>query len=342
MPTDCIERKNCRLCAASTLDAVFELAPTPPGDHYLAPSSLANEFAPFPLTLCLCQSCGNLQLSHVVDPEILYGNYIYTTSISLGLDQHFAAYVRDLDSYSGGLSGKFVVDFGSNDGTCLRLVRDCGARVRGIETAESIAQAADASGVPTTVGFFNLKTARLIADREGRADVILANNVLANIDDLDEVLAAVKLLLRDDGLFVFETGYAVDLVESTVVDNITHEHLEYFAVRPLIQFLNRFGMKIVRVVHSASKGGSIRIFATPASHSRLVDASVQQHVAREESAKLFCNDTYRLLSRSVFDVGARLRKMIEEELQAGRQIVGYGASVGVTTLLHLFRLGETV
>src|SRR5262249_1852764 len=152
---------------------------------------------------------------HVVDPSLIYRNYLYRTAISLGLRDHFGALSKAVIARAALRPGDLVMEFGSNDGTLLRHFRDAGLNVQGVDPAQQIAAQASADGIPTRADFFGPAVARDIAATCGCARAVLSNNTMANIDDLGAILRAVKAVLADDGVFVFETQYALDVFEKT-------------------------------------------------------------------------------------------------------------------------------
>lgn len=225
-------RKTCRGCGSESLELVFALKPSPIGDAYVPQEKIDEEQKQFPIDLFMCKDCGLAQLSDVIDPDVLYGDYIYVTSSSMGLSQHFDEYAGKVIDRVGLSEGDQVVDLGSNDGTLLGSFKRKGLKVLGVEPAGHIASIANESGIPTLSAYFNRGQAREIADRYGKADVITANNVFANIDDLDSWVQGVGLLLADNGVFVFESYYLADLVRNMVFDFIYHEHLTSFSGSP--------------------------------------------------------------------------------------------------------------
>ena len=214
------EIKNCRLCGESKLRAVLPLHPTPVGDLYLPKNQNPEKLECFPLDVYQCASCGHVQLKAIVDPEYLYSDYIYTTSSSLGLAEHFQSYatrtVRKLEMRPGSL----VVEIGSNDGTMLRGFQREGMKVIGVDPATEIAAKATQTGVPTIHGFFSVETAKKIVKMHGKADLFVANNVLANVPCPRDIFLGVLELLKTDGVIIFETGYLKYLAEDCVFDNI--------------------------------------------------------------------------------------------------------------------------
>jgi predicted TPR repeat methyltransferase len=197
----------------------------------------------------------------VINPEILYGNYLYQTSISLGLVEHFRTYAEEVVRQVAPVPNALVLDIGSNDGSLLKAFKDHGLRVLGVDPAREIARKATESGVETIADFFTAKLAREIRKKHGPAAIITANNVFANIDHLADVAAGIRELLAQDGVFVFETSYLLDVLQKSLLETFFHEHLCYFSVRPLEAFFRRNGMELFDVKRVATKGGSIRGFA---------------------------------------------------------------------------------
>ncbi len=258
-------RTACRLCNSSSLQLVLPIRPSPIGDAFVPKERLHEEQELFPLDCYLCADCGHLQNLDVVNPEILFRDYTYRTSVSLGLVEHFRQYaelaLKELEIEPGGL----VAEIGSNDGSLLRAFQAHGMRVIGVDPAREIAEQATQNGVPTVPEFFNATIANDIRAAHGSAALVCANNVFAHMDDMSEVTAGIRKLLADQGVFIFEVSYIVDMIDNMVFDTIYHEHVSHHALMPLERFLNRHDMTIFDVARMPTKGGSIRVFAQPLS-----------------------------------------------------------------------------
>lgn len=338
------KRTDCNLCGSGNVECVVHLAPIP----CASPNAGLNDDNAeeirrtlIPLDVYLCRDCGHVQLMDIVRPEILYSNYRYTTSISLGLDQHFAGLAADVMTRIAPPKGGRVLEMGSNDGTLLRLFATTyGMEVLGVDPAVSIAERATASGVRTIGGFFTGDLARSLSESWGKASVVLANYVFANINDLSDVMAGVRTMLADDGVFVFETQYGADVFERTLLDTIYHEHISYFNVKPLQSFFARYGMELIDVQRIPTKGGSIRGTVQLAGGPRPRGASVDEFIAREEATGCADPAYYREFSRVIADLKGELDRLLDEHAAAGGVIAGYGASIGTLPLLHHFDLAR--
>lgn len=333
---------ECILCRSTALEVAVPLAPMPIATPTFAvPTHLrGNEdaFAAAPLDLMLCTGCGHLQTSTVIDPEFNYSNYVYKTASSLGLVDHFRGLAERVRERLSPKAGDLVVEIGSNDGSLLRFFHERGQRVLGIDLAEKIAQAATAAGIPTLARFFNPALAREIAAQHGKATVMLANNVIANVDDVSQFTKGLDPLLAPDGCFVFETQYGADVIDRLLLDTVYTEHLSYFMVRPLASHFAAHGYQVIDVERIATKGGSIRVTVQRKGGPRPVTAAVGAIIADEERRGMFGHAYYQAFARRVQDTGARLNAIVDAEEQKGRFVAGYGVSVGTSTLLHQFRL----
>jgi SAM-dependent methyltransferase len=331
-------REICRLCASQQLQMVLPMAATPVGDAYVAAEHLDKPQETYPLDLWLCRSCGLAQLIEMVDPEILYVDYPYLTSISLGLPEHFRCYAKEVVDRINPPRNALVVDIGSNDGSLLKAFADLEMRVLGIDPARDAGRLANQSGVETLTAFFNGGLARQLTQQRGAAAIITANNVFANIDSLDDLIAGVRTLLAPDGVFVFETSYIGDVLEKTLVETIFHEHLSYFSVKPLRSFFQRHSMELIDIQRVSTKGGSIRGTVQLRGGRRPVRPSVDEVVAYEDRLGLHSPEIFGRLRSKLDMIKADLTGLLYDLKAHGKRIAGYGASVGSVTLLYEFEL----
>lgn len=331
-------RKNCRLCKSDKLQLTLHLEPTPVGDAYFKSIALAKAEEAFPLDLFLCLSCGHAQLLDVISPELLYKNFIYETAISFGLKEHFQNYAKEVLSRTNLPENSLVIDIGSNDGTLLSFFKQSKMRVLGIDPAEEIAKKATNAGVKTLPTYFTNDLAKNIKKDYGNANLISFNNAFANIDDLDNVIQGIKTLLDEKGVLVIETGYLVDLVQKGLFDNIYHEHLGYFSIKPLDAYLRQFEMEIFDVQRIPTKGGSIRVFIQHKNGPRKVLASFQELMKLERALEMDTPGPLENLAQKLQDVKTKLHELFKELKSKNKTIAGYGASVGTTTLVYHFKI----
>lgn len=336
-------RTSCRLCKSNAVEAVVPLAPIPVATPNIGLSAKGAEgdglaAALAPLDLYRCRDCGHLQLLDIINPEVQYTHFAYTTSISLGLTEHFGRMADAVIARAKLSPGAFVVEVGSNDGTLLRFFKDRGMRVLGIDPARATALRATADGIETLPTFFTAQLAEQIRAERGPADVIISNNTYANLDDLDGPTDGIRRLLADNGLFVFETQHGADVIRRMLIDTIYHEHLSYFLVGPLVPYFAHHGMQFIAVEHLTTKGGSIRGYCQLANGPHREDGSVAAVTAEEVADGLARPETYRNFVDRLAMMRADLARILGAE--KGRRIAGYGASVGTVTLINQFGLGR--
>jgi SAM-dependent methyltransferase len=335
-------RDDCRLCHSTELEVALSLTPTPPADAYVPPSRADEPQPVFPIDLYLCRECGFVQLLDVVRPEAIYGDYLYETSSSLGLVEHFDGYAQEVLDRIRPPAGSLVIDVGSNDGSLLRSFGARGMSVLGIDPAAEIARRATESGVETLPEFLTAELAKRIRAERGPASVVTANNVIANIDDLDEVARAIRELLAPDGVFVFESFYLGDLVRNMVFDFFYHEHLSAFAVGPLELFFPRHGLELIDVLRVPTKGGSLRYTVQLAGGPRSSSDAVRELKEEEEQQGLAGPELYRDFAARIDRAKTQVLDLALRLKREGHTIAGYGASATTTTLVYHFELGDLV
>lgn len=339
-------RTTCRLCHSGSLELVVPMAGMPIGTpNFQVPDASADDpvfRTAVPMALHLCRTCGHLQILHVGNPDIQYRNYVYTTSLSLGLRQHFAGYASDVISRFGIAPDSLVVELGSNDGSLLGFFKEQGMRVLGVDPAVDIARRATAAGIETIGEFFTDAIGRRIRDSHGAARVVIANNMIANVDDLDPLVIGVRDVLAPDGLFVFETQYGLDVTEKNLLDTVYHEHLSYFNVKPLTRFFARHGLEVIDVQHIWTKGGSIRVTVQRAGGGRAVSAAVARCIAEEDRLGVDQPAYYAPYAQRIAAIRDGLVAMADAAHARGQLVAGYGVSVGTTTLLPQFDLQSRI
>jgi SAM-dependent methyltransferase len=332
------ERKTCRLCGGVHLTLVLSLGASPLGDDFVDVDDLKKPQPNFPVDLMLCADCGQVQLSQVVNPDAIYKHYSYLTSFSRGLVTHFEAYADAIFNKYPFPKDALCVEIGSNEGAMLRSFRQRGMRVLGIDPAPQIAARATADGLETWPEYFSETTARRILARHGKAHLVVANNVLANIDDLDDIVRGIKLMLAPGGVFCFETSYLLPVVKNNLLDTIFHEHVSYFSVQPLRAFFTRHGLELVSTQHTDPKGGSLLGVVQRAGGPHRLEDSVEAMARLEEVTGLGSLPAYLALDRRLKKLKCELRIILDDAQRKGKTIAAWGAADGPTTMIYYFQL----
>ncbi|MBI5836212.1 MAG: class I SAM-dependent methyltransferase [Candidatus Eisenbacteria bacterium] len=339
-PLACTRRADCRACGDRSLEPVLSFGRTPLANSFVRADQMGEPQETFPLDLFLCPECGLLQLLDVVDPGVLFRDYLYVSSTSPSFIAHFEKYAESVVGESGIRPGSLVVEIGSNDGILLRPFQARGMRVLGVDPAREIARAACEAGIPTLSEFFTGELAARIRAEHGPASVIAANNVLAHVDDLHGVLDAVAGLLAPDGILVFEVSYLLDVIEKTLFDMTYHEHLCYHAVGPLETLLARHGMQLIEARRVPTHGGSLRAVAQRATGGRPRGGSVDELLALEARAGLRSRRTFEEFGGRIRSLGDELRGLLTGLKTRGEVVAGFGAPAKLTTLMHHFEIGR--
>lgn len=335
-------RTTCRLCNFGPLELVLHLEPTPVADNYVTKDELAATQEVFPLDLHFCRACAHVQITDVVDPSILFRNYIYITQSSLGLVEHFRKYADDVTTRYVFPSGGLVVEIGSNDGSLLGFFQKKGFTVLGVDPARDIARRATEAGVETWPEFFNRPIAAKIRRDRGSAVIVSANNVFAHSDELGGMADGIRDLLAPDGIFVFEVAYLGDFVQKKLFDTIYHEHLSYHSAGPLKLFLEKHGLELIEVDRIASKAGSLRCFAQLKGGPRKVTQSVEDILNFEKQIGLNRVETFKELAKELEANRKALIAKLAAIKSEGKKIVAYGASPSCTTLTYYFKLNGVI
>lgn len=336
------KRTDCRLCESEDLVSVIELRPSALADSYLRNKEKAKQLESYPLNLYLCRNCGHTQLLDVIDPEVIYRNYIYSTTSSLGLVDHFCDYAEHVIEFAGIEDGALVVDIGSNDGSLLRAFKGKNMRVLGIDPAVDIAKQASDGGIETIPEFFDKERAVKIRKKYGVAKIITINNLLANIDCMREIFDSIVSLLDEDGIFVVEFAYVGDLIKNMVFDYIYHEHLSYFSIQPLTEFAGTFGLQLLEARPQSTKGGSMRLIFQRSGGEREKADDLEEIIGNETKLCLRNENVFQSFCGRIDSCREELLAFLKAETAEGKSIAGYGASATSTTLIHHFGLGEYI
>ncbi len=334
------KRETCAVCNGTHMDKVMDLNPTPICDAFI-PAKEVRKQELYPLDLYFCHTCGLLQILDIISPEILYRDYIYETSSSMGLSNHFKRYAEEITS-SIKTQGDLYIDIGCNDGTLLRHFQANGKKVVGVEPAVEISGKVRASGIPCYNNFFSVDVAKQIRAEHGPASVVTANNVFANIVDLNEFLQGVRTLLADDGVFVVETGAGLDVMKNLMVDTVAHEHIYYFNVKPLQYLSSQNGLEVVDVKAISSKGGSLHVVMQLKGGPRPVAPSVNERRSYEQSLGFEDAAVYKHYTAKLETLRKNLRTILDEIKAKGQTLAVYGAAAGVTNLLYYFDINDQV
>jgi hypothetical protein len=332
------KRTSCRACGDNRLRGFLSLGPMPLANSFLQSRDQFIDEPVFPLDVCFCETCSLVQLFDVIDPKILFRNYIYVTGTSDTMAAHNVRYASTLVEILKLRPEDLVVEVASNDGSLLKCFQSNHVRTLGIEPAVNIAEIASAQGIATLNQFFNSSTAQQIRASHGPAKVIIANNVLAHVDNTQDFLCGAKELLHEDGLVVIEVPYLRQLIDRLEYDTIYHEHLCYFSVAALMRLCDAVGLSIARIDHVPVHGGSLRMYAgLPAKYPNH-HQDVLSLIADERRAGLTTFSRYEHFAVEVEANRRAVRAMLQSLKDKGKTVAAYGAPAKGNTLLNYCRI----
>lgn len=328
---------KCRSCGGENLDLILSFGETPLADRLVTAAQLDKPEITAPLDLMFCPRCSLVQISVSVDPKILFcEDYPYFSSVSRALLDHSRANALELIESRRLDAKSLVVELASNDGYLLKNFVEKGIGVLGIDPADGPAHAAEKAGVPTMCAFFTKDLAARLGSEGRRADVILANNVLAHVPDLNGFVEGMRTLIKDDGVVVIEVPYLKDLIEHTEFDTIYHQHLCYFSVTALDALFRRHSLYLNRIRRLPIHGGSMRLYIEPV---EAVESSVTELLREEKSLGMNGLDYYGSFAAKVEAVKTGVMRILADLKGKGKRIAGYGAAAKATTLLNYCGIG---
>jgi novobiocin biosynthesis protein NovU/D-mycarose 3-C-methyltransferase len=325
---------SCRSCGSKDLVPYLDLGVTPLANGMIKPQDIDKDELRFPLIVCYCRECSLSQLNVVVNPEILFKNYLYMSSISDTFRNHCHKVALDLVKLLALKKDDLVVDIASNDGCLLQEFKKENVRTLGVEPAVNLAKIANSAGIETLNSFWNIETAITIKEKYGGAKVITAFNVLAHVDNVHDFVNNVKMALCEDGLFVIQVPHLIDFLEKHEFDTVYHEHLSYFLLRPLQQILEKNGMKIIGVEKYDIHGGTIEVRAAKDSSKFNPSSKVTYFVTMEKNLGMYTEERYLNFAKEVKNMKTNLVKLIKELQSKNKRIAGFAASAKGNTLLN--------
>ncbi len=325
----------CRFCRRPLHVTFVDLGMSPLCESYLTAQQL-NEMEPFyPLHAYVCEACFLVQVQEYVAPERIFSEYAYFSSYSDTWLAHARTYTRSMIERFSLRPTSHVVEIGSNDGYLLQYFVEQGIPVLGVEPAANVARAALAKGVPTLVAMFDERMARDLSASGRGADLLLGNNVLAQVSDLNGFVSALKILLNPRGVITIEFPHLLRLIEENQFDTIYHEHFSYFSFTTTEKIFAAHGLTLFDVEALSTHGGSLRIYARHAEDdSKPLASRVVELRARETLAGLTRLESYRSFDEKVKETKRKLLDFLITAKREGKSIAGYGAPGKGNTLLN--------
>lgn len=332
---DNTELPRCRFCGSILQHTFVDLGMQPLCESYLNENQL-NQMEPFyPLHVYVCERCLLVQLEEYVSPIDIFSEYAYFSSYSDTWLKHVKKYTEKIvEKFQINRKSK-IVEIGSNDGYLLQYFKDKGISVLGIEPARNVAEEALRKGIPTIVEFFNSNIAQKLAIEGKKADVLIGNNVLAQVPNLNDFVQGMKILLDQQGLITMEFPHLMKLIEGNQFDTIYHEHFSYFSFITVEKIFTQHELTIFNVEELPTHGGSLRIYIRHTTNSQFpITQQVYKLREKEENAGLTDFEKYFSFEKKVRKTKHNLLDFLIKTKREGKTIVGYGAPGKGNTLLN--------
>jgi SAM-dependent methyltransferase len=325
----------CRFCGAPLRQTLVDLGMSPLCESYVAPADL-NRMEPFyPLHVYVCGSCLLAQVEEFVSPEEIFTEYAYFSSFADSWLEHAKRFADMAASRFGLGAGSLVVELASNDGYLLQYFVEKGVPVLGIEPARNVARAAVAKGIPTRAEFFGTGLGEKLAAEGRRADLVVGNNVLAQVPGLNDFVRGIKLLLKPGGVATLEFPHLQRLLEGNQFDTIYHEHFSYFSFLAVERVFAAHGLTLFDVEELPTHGGSLRIYARhEEDRTKPVGAAVGRIRENELAAGIDRMSTYEAFAQKVAATKRGILEFLIGVKREGKSVCGYGAPGKGNTLLN--------
>lgn len=333
--------RSCRFCGSSLQRTFVDLGLSPLCETYPSAADLNSGEMYYPLHVLVCEQCWLVQLGEYETPENIFSDYAYFSSFSDSWLKHCDKYCEAMKARFGLNRDSFVVEVASNDGYLLQYFVSRDVPVLGIEPAANVAKVAAAKGVPTLVRFFGTHLAEQLASEGRCADLVLGNNVLAQVPDLNDFVEGLKVMLKPEGVLTIEVPHLLQLIQLREFDTIYHEHFSYFSLINTMKIFEAHGLKVFDVDELKSHGGSLRIYACrEESQTHPIATNVGKVLDDERRAGLDTVEGYETFARDVKETKFALLQFLVTAAIEGKKVAGYGAPGKSATLLHYCGIGK--
>lgn len=325
---------NCRFCNTALVNEFVDLGMSPAANSFLSKEQLSEKEGFFPLKIMVCHKCYLVQIDEFVKHDDIFTNeYVYFSSFSASWLKHAKEYTDMMTSRFGLNKDSMVIEIASNDGYLLQYFKEKNISVLGIEPTANTAEVAKSKGIDSIVDFFGADFAQ--KNVQGKADLILGNNVLAHVPDINDFVRGVKIALKPTGVNTFEFPHLCKLVEFNQFDTIYHEHYSYLSLTAVKAIFENQGLEIFDVQEISTHGGSLRIFTKHTEDkTKSISQSVDDLLKKEEVLGVKTMDYYQNFQLKVEDIKTEFLHFLKKEKDAGKKIIGYGAAAKGNTFLN--------
>ena len=321
---------KCRLCGSKELQNILELGDQPPANSLR--KSLYDSLNSVPLIICRCAKCTTIQLTETIEPEYLFSNYVWVTGTSKGAREYSKIFSERILTKISKQSDLFVVEIASNDGTFLKHFQEHSHKVLGVDPAKNLAAEAKKNGIPTLASFFSYEVSKQIVKENGKADIVIARNVIPHVPDPKDVVLGMANMLNEDGVGAIEFHSIDKILSELHYDSIYHEHFFYHSLHSINELLFRNNLYLFDVTESPISGGSLVAYFSKKKRGRTNELSAK--LKWEQDQGISSLNTWQKFAEKSYQHRKKLKSLIEAEISVGKKLIGYGASARSSTLLN--------
>lgn len=332
-------RTQCRLCCNNILIDIFNLEPTPPANHFILEKKKQTYI---PLDIAICKQCNHIQLLQIIDPKILYEDYLYVSSTTNTMINHLYNSIDYYIEYINLNKTDNILEIGANDGTCIKYLLDKGfMNTIGVDPAKNIKLRHD---LPIICDFFGSNLHDELLNKYGKFKMIFGFHCFAHIENIEDVFKTAFELLEDDGLFIMEVGYFYDVFTHKTFDTIYHEHIDYYTCTSIKNYCDNNQLKLCNIKNTHIQGGSMQFYICKQSTNKyLINYnSINNTINKENNANLFIPNNLINWFSNINNIRDELQHILHSIKQNNKKIAGYGASAKSTTFMHQFKITDNI
>lgn len=335
-----VKNKKCRICDNKNLYVYLNLGKQPPSNSFI--KSKKTKEQKFSLKVQICENCGLSQLDTVVSPKNIFKDYVYLSSTSKALVNHYKLMTQDIINTVNPKRKSLIIDIGSNDGVTLQHYNKQKFKILGVEPS-SASKYAIKKGIRTEKIFFNSLNARKLIKKYNKASIITATNVFAHNDKIKDFVKGIKEILEYDGAFVIEFPYIDFMLKDNFYDTIYHEHYSYLSITPLNYLFKKFDLKIFKInqLNVGASGPALRVYVTHQKNTKFKDdGNLKKYMSYENKRKFKSKATYEKFGKKIEQINKSLKRIILNLNKKNIKVGAFGAPAKGNTLLNTLNLNS--
>lgn len=328
---------KCRFCKKENDEILIDLGFSPPSNSYITKKDLSKPEIYFPLNLFKCKSCNLVQTFDIASEKLFFSkNYAYLSSTSKIWLNHCKSYVDQVIEEFSLTKKDLVIEIASNDGYLLKNFKKYKIPAIGIEPTLSTAKIAKSIGIKTITEFFTYKLAKKLVEKDIKANLVIANNVLAHVPDINDFVRGIKKILSPKGITTIEFPHLLNLIKNNQFDTIYHEHFSYLSLDVVNQIFKKNKLKVFKAEKISTHGGSLRVYICHSQLKQIVDKSVNFILKEENKFKINNKETYKLFNNNIMEIKQSFIDFLIKAKKNNKKVIGYGAAAKANTILNFF------